>query len=146
MTENYKLDPVDVDILAEFFHKDMWKNEAYRQINNTHENRKPLSSHSEKDQYVSVQTVGRRVNQLARAGYLKSQVMRTNEESSQEFINGFSLTDKGKESLRDMRICVNCEKFTTQAEEHTCMEHNFIQYLEFHEQKKNGELQQAKKV
>ncbi|MFB6166882.1 MAG: hypothetical protein ABEJ62_01320, partial [Candidatus Nanohaloarchaea archaeon] len=92
-----EIDTVDFSILKVIAdaERPIWKKEAHRRIN---QDPKAL----EESKGVSVQTIGRRINELKEKGLLK-QVMMRPESINREWIIGFRTTEKGGSVMGEKR-------------------------------------------
>lgn len=89
----------------------LWKNKIHEKLDD-------LTTAADAADTASVQTVGRRVDQLNDNGYLDNQIV-SPEELKRDLIIGFEPTEKGVDALDDIEVCEGCESVAGE-DDHQC--------------------------
>lgn len=97
MTEEQTIDTIDFSILTaiETADRALWKNKIHETLE-TEQQRFPIAS------TPSVQTVGRRIDQLNDDGYVEN-VISSPQELKRDLIISFKLTEQGKDAISEKR-------------------------------------------
>ncbi|NUB91086.1 hypothetical protein HT576_08640 [Haloterrigena sp. SYSU A121-1] len=101
-TQVRKLDALDLEILAVLTNNPLWKQKLYETLGKK-----------------SIQTIGRRVNDLQDGDLLASCILSPNS-LNRDLVIGYKTTDRGRTALEQHHICqaAGCGKIVVDGEDH----------------------------